>query len=403
MNLRIVTCCLAGSAAFAAIPLAATAQSLTITSPTSGATLSGSTNPCGASVPSGTSYVRFYRDGSWMNTDTASPYSCNIDASRLSTGTHKLKAVSYNNYNSVNGQAEISFNVGTTSTSTGGTGTSTGGTTGSTTIASSDIVNLAQGGVPFAQQSGYNTQCLGQYLYATDIPETGMTYTVLSNGETIRLGKYADPRDSTRKVLVHQVDPKDPTTSGAKRCEIKFPNNIQLNHTYWAAFSVYAYDWGTLSSSDNALFGLQQHNGSPLDLSPNFAVYTYGDGRSFQIHARGSSSSSPSYSNTTTVRSTPQPIPFGRWSNFVFKFKLDPYGNGFLQVWQDGTKIFDFRGTLGYVTPGYTDFFKFGYYNWSGSNFASTRKVLLRSPVIVSDPTGSTYTPDQLRSFVNAH
>jgi hypothetical protein len=85
------------------------------------------------------------------------------------------------------------------------------------------------------------------------------------------------------------------------------------------------------------------------------------------------------------------------------KFKLNTAGNGFLQVWMDGTQIVDHKGLLGYITPGNKDFFKFGYYNWSGSNFASTRKVLLRSPVIVSDPSGTKYKPEDLRAYVNAH
>jgi hypothetical protein len=41
---------------------------------------------------------------------------------------------------------------------------------------------------------------------------------------------------------------------------------------------------------------------------------------------------------------------------------------------------------------------KFGYYNWS--SFGSSRKVLLRSPILVQDPTGGTYSPDSLRAHM---
>ena len=37
-------------------------------------------------------------------------------------------------------------------------------------------------------------------------------------------------------------------------------------------------------------------------------------------------------------------------------------------------------------------------HNWS--SFDSSRKVLLRSPVLVNDPTGSKYQATDLRSFV---
>ena len=473
----------------------------TITSPANGATLSGSSNACAASMPSGTNYVRFYRDGVWLNTDTSSPFNCNVSTSGLASGTHKLKVIGYNN-TGISGQAEISFNVGTGGSTGGGTttnqaptvsitaptasvltgtvgcaanasdsdgsiskveflvgstvvatdtaapyscsfdstkvpsgattftaratdnlgkatsvsrsviisnGTNGGGGTGGgdtgtgSAISSADIMGQVQAAVPFAQQNGYNTQILNQYLSAPSIPETGMHAFALANGETLRFGKYSDPRNSSRKVLAFQVDPRDVYTSGAKRAELKFANNIDVGKVYWAAVSVYVQDWGTLGSSDTALFGLQQHNGSPIDLSPNFAIYTSGSGRTFQVQARGSSSTSPSYGNTVSVRYPDQPIPFGRWADFVFKFKLGPTGDGFLQVWMDGTQIVNHQGKLGYITPGYKDFFKFGYYNWSGSNFKSTRKVLLRSPLIVADPTGSKYKPEDLRAYVNAH
>jgi hypothetical protein len=416
---------------------------VTFSSPANGATLSGSSNTCAVSVPSGTTYVRFYRDGVWLNTDTSAPWTCNVSTSGLSTGAHKLKAIALAS-GAVKGESEITFYVGTSGSGTtnaapsvsisspassavlsnsascaasasdgdgsiskvefllGSTvvatdtaspyacsfdttkfangsytftaratdnlgkatsvsrsvsiqnqvvtdpGTGTGGA-----ISSTDIMGTAQAEVPFSQQKGFNTQILNQYLDSASIPESGMHAFTLSNGETLRFGKYADPRNSSRKAFAFQVDPKDVTTSGAKRAELKFGNNIEIGKVYWAAMSVYVYDWGTLKDTDDSLWGLQQHNGSPADLSPNFAIYTSGTGRTFQIHARGSSSSSPSYGNTTTVKYPDVPIPFGRWADFVFKFKLSPSGGGFLQVWLDGTQIVNHQGILGYVTPGY--------------------------------------------------
>src|SRR5688572_5334084 len=94
-------------------PPPASSNGVTFTAPANGATLSGSSNACAISVPSGTNFVRFYRDGVWLNTDTSAPHTCNVNTSGLTNGTHKLKAIAYGNNSVVTGQAEISFNVGT--------------------------------------------------------------------------------------------------------------------------------------------------------------------------------------------------------------------------------------------------------------------------------------------------
>src|SRR4029453_11666880 len=95
-------------------------------------------------------------------------------------------------------------------------------------------------------------------------------------------------------------------------------------------------------------------------------------------------------------------MPFGRWADFVVKFKQNTSGNGSLQVWMDGQLIASRQGSLGYNT-GEKDYAKFGYYNWSDSPLNPTpRKVLLRSPTIVADPTGSTYSQDQVRALLGS-
>ncbi|HEU4923559.1 MAG TPA: hypothetical protein VFT23_10845, partial [Burkholderiales bacterium] len=83
-------------------------------------------------------------------------------------------------------------------------------------------------------------------------------------------------------------------------------------------------------------------------------------------------------------------------------FKHNTSGNGFLQVWMNGQQIANYQGNLGYNT-GYKDYAKFGYYNWTASSMNGTaRKVLLRSPTIVSDPTGQTYTLEQISALIGS-
>ena len=284
----------------------------------------------------------------------------------------------------------------------GGAAPSAGGgsappVSGAIAIAAADILGEAKANVPFADQRGYNAQVIGQFPDAQQIPETGIHYTALPNGETLRLGKVADPQDASSQVFAFQLGPNDPNTSGSKRSELEFPPNVVNGNTYWLAFSVNVQDWGTLSNGDDALFGTQVHSGdSSRGFSPSFSLVSYGSsgGRTFQVFRTSNTSGT-----TQTMFKYPEiPVPFGQWTDFVFKFRHATDSSGLLQVWMNGQQIVDYTGPIGFNTPGYTDYAKFGYYNWSG--FSTSRKVLLRSPIQVRDPTGSTYSVDALRARV---
>lgn len=374
-------------------PTTGTAPTVSFKAPTSGATLSGSISQSSACEVTGSNIAKvvFSLDGTALNTELSSPWNCNLDTTKFADGSHTLMATAYNS-SGVAASSQISVNIknGTTATQPS--------TPTASTIDLADIRGWASADVLFSQQSGYNTQVIGQYISAQSIPESGIHGTVLSNGESLRLGKDSDPLNSTRKALAFQVSPTDPDTSGAKRAELKFPNHVELNTVYWAAFSVYVRDWGTLSSTDHALFGLQVHGGC-CDLSPSVAVYSRG-GKTFYVDARYSTGNPGTQSTSSSVRSAEYPVPFGRWVDMVFKFKLDPAGGGFLQAWMDGSQIMNYSGRLGYYTDGSKPYFKFGYYNWT--SFDSARKVMLRSPVYLVDPTGSKYKPEDLRAYINA-
>jgi hypothetical protein len=267
-------------------------------------------------------------------------------------------------------------------------------------IAAADILGQAQSNVPFAQQSGFGGQVLGQDPLAKDIPETGIQGSRLPNGETLRLGKVADPLNSSLNAFAFQLAPGDTPTSGSYRSEFEFEPTVENGKTYWVAFSVNVQDWGTLLNGDAALFGTQIHSGdSSRGYSPSFTLATYGGasgGRTFQVFRTYTDSSGSQIS----YKYSEIPIRFGQWTDFVFKFRHSLDGNGLLQVWMDGQQIVDYAGPIGFDTPGYRDYAKFGYYNWS--SFDSSRKVLVRSPVVVADPTGSKYQQSDLRSFVQA-
>lgn len=257
---------------------------------------------------------------------------------------------------------------------------------------------------PFAKGPGGGgsklyVDVLGNSPGIHDIPENGKHGSPLPpNGETLRFGKQVDPLNPTRKALVFQLAPSD----GQKHVELGQSNSrtIVPNQVNWIAVSAYVYDWGTLTPKDQALFGFQLHTGSSADISPTIALYAVGNGRRMQIQTRYSLNASPSQSNQQTQFHADRAIPFGRWMDVVVKFKENTAGQGFAQVWLDGEQIVDYHGNLGFIVPaGVKDFVKFGYYNWT--SFSSPRKVLLRSPTLVLDPTGSKYTPADLRAFIN--
>lgn len=371
--------------------------SVSLTTPPAGATLSGTVSGAGcaatASDDKAVMRVEFALGSTALASAASSPYQCAIDTTKFANGSYNLtaKAVDAEGASATATRTVSVQNSTSTPPPAGGA------------IDAADIIGKAPQSLPFSQHSGYSTQVIGQYVSAPLIPESGIHGATLSNGETLRLGKVTDPVNSVRKALAFQLTPSDPSTSGSKRAEISFNPNIEMGKTYWAALSVFVHDWGTLSSGDAGLFGTQLHSGNnSLGLSPSFGLYTSGNGRNFQVHARYSTSSSPGSGTSVTVKSPERPIPFGRWADYVFKFKQSTSGDGFMQVWMDGQLIVDYRGSLGFNTPGYKDYMKFGYYNWSGSSFASGRKVLLRSPVIVADPSGSKYKPEDLRAYVNA-
>jgi hypothetical protein len=405
MHRRLTLSSLILGAAIGATPLGAGAFSLGSTinaassgasptvqwkSPVEGGRMSGDIKGPPHCEVTGTNIVRvmFYINGAWTNTDGTldNGLGCWLDTRKYANGSYRLRAVAYD---AAGRTATTERNVLISNT--------TAAPATSTSISSADVVGWASGNVAFSQQGGYSGQVLGSYPSASSIPESGIHGKTLSNGETLRLGKQTDPASSARKALAFQLAWSDPITSGNRRSELSFQKNIDPNKVYWIAFRAYVRDWGNDSSS--GLFGTQVHSGdNSRHLSPSFGIYTAG-ARNFRIETRYSTSSSPSQSNSITVRHAERPIPFGRWVDFVFKFRHNTSGSGFLQAWMDGTQIVDYRGHLGFRTPGYRDYAKFGIYHWA--SFNNPRKVLLHNPTIVLDPTGSKYSAAALRAHVN--
>jgi hypothetical protein len=366
--------------------------SVTITAPTAGAQWTGYVNStmcaANASDSNGVSKVEFFLGTTLLKSDGTSPYQCSFESATFKDGTYPLVVKATDSKGAfATVQRDVVLKNGNTGTTTEPPPPTSGGT-----IDAADVLATSLSDTLFSQQSGYNGQVLGTYPAVQTIPESGIHGSVMSNGESLRMGKQADPANSARKALVFALAPNDPLTSASKRSEFKYPNNIDFGSTYWAAFRLFVPDWGTLSSTDMAVFGTQLHTsatGSDTCL-PAFSMTAVEQGRKFRIHARGTNEGG----RTDLVV---LPIPFGRWADFVFKFRQGTGSDGLLQVWMDGQQIATYAGPLGCKTAS-KDYIKFGYYNYS-AGFNTPRKLLMRQIVLVRDPTGSKYSPTALRSF----
>lgn len=90
-----------------------TPPAVSITFPTGGATLSGTTSITASSSDalSGVSSVAFYLDGSLLGESTSSPYSINWDTTQASNGSHSITALSTDGAGNATTSQAISFTV----------------------------------------------------------------------------------------------------------------------------------------------------------------------------------------------------------------------------------------------------------------------------------------------------
>ena len=91
-----------------------TPPTLSISAPANGATVKGAVS-CGASASdsNGIRQVQFYLDGSSIATDTGSPDTCSFDSTKLSNGSHTLRAVATDTLGGTS-STQVSFSVNNT-------------------------------------------------------------------------------------------------------------------------------------------------------------------------------------------------------------------------------------------------------------------------------------------------
>jgi hypothetical protein len=411
MKARIAKCAIAISAALASFsalaqltPPTSGALDIWFKAPLAGATVSGTLSNDKCYIRgSGVTRVDWFVDSTPIGSDTtmADGMSCVLDTTKFANGTHQLKAVARNSAGATYNELR-SINIQNASTTPPATTPPTN--TPASPIANVDILNLAQATVPFAQQQAYSAEAygidLGTQSRSQPLTEAGINGSRLTNGETLRLGKVtaADGQPALQFTLA----PGDPLQNSSHRSELEFGRNVEHEKTYWYAYRVYIHDWGTLAAGDESFFGVHIHSGDMnIGIGGPHGLVTYAKdngGRSFRVWTAWTTPSAPR--SAQTWMSQPIPIPFGRWVDVVGKIRQSQT-NGLLQVWMDGVQIANRVGPVGLYTPGFTDYFKAGYYNWSGTKVV--KKLQFRSFVMANDPTGSKYKPEDFRAFIQTH
>ncbi|HEU4923038.1 MAG TPA: Ig-like domain-containing protein, partial [Burkholderiales bacterium] len=103
-----------------------TPPSVSITSPTSGATVKGTSVSCAANASdsNGIKQVQFYLDSALIRTELSSPYNCSFDSTKLSNASHTLRAVATDSLGATS-STQVSFNVSNGTTSITSTTSST--------------------------------------------------------------------------------------------------------------------------------------------------------------------------------------------------------------------------------------------------------------------------------------
>jgi subtilisin family serine protease len=141
-----------------------TAPTTSITSPSNGATVSGTvTVQASASDNVGVSRVELYVDGSLVGTDTTSPYSFSWDTTTVGNGSHNLQTRAYDAAGNVGSSAVVSVTV--SNGTGGGELIANGGFEGSASPWTlSGNAYWSTGGYP---HSGTGYTVLGHYNYAS--------------------------------------------------------------------------------------------------------------------------------------------------------------------------------------------------------------------------------------------
>src|SRR4051812_19486475 len=196
MNLRIATCSLAVSAAFASANAQA-APSITFKAPLNGQTISKiiEGTACEATVSSSATMkqVDFFIDGKLVNSEGGAPWNCIIDPRNYSKGTHAFKAVA-TDYSGGVASTQISLNLdtGATTTTVTPTPTPTVTPTPTPTVTPTPTPTSTAGGPTVAFKSPTNGQTISKIIEGTSCEALVVSSTTMKQVDFFMDGKLVN-------------------------------------------------------------------------------------------------------------------------------------------------------------------------------------------------------------------
>jgi beta-lactamase superfamily II metal-dependent hydrolase len=224
-----------------------TAPTTSITTPASGATVSGTTSvTASASDNVGVTKVEFYVDGVLKSTDTTSPYSWSWDTTTATNATHSLTSKAYDAANNAGTSAAVSVTVSNTVTTQqllGNPGFETG--TASPWVASTGIIDnstseAAHTGSWKAWLDGYGATHTDTLYQQVTIPST-------ATSATLTFWLHTDTAETTTTTAYDTLKLQIRNSSGTVLATLATYSNLNKNTGYaQKSFSLTSYKGQTI-------------------------------------------------------------------------------------------------------------------------------------------------------------
>ncbi len=226
-----------------------TPPTTSITAPTNGATVSGTTSvTASASDNVGVTKVEFYLDGALQTTDTATPYSWSWNTTTAANGSHTLQSKAYDAAGNVGSSSTVTVTV-SNSTGTqqllGNPGFENGSSNTAPWTTSSGVVNNSTSEPPHsgtwdAWMDGYGTTHTDSILQTVTIPST-------ATSATLSFYLHVDTAETTTTTAYDTLQVQIRNSSGTVLATLATYSNLDHNTGYaQKSFSVLSYKGQTI-------------------------------------------------------------------------------------------------------------------------------------------------------------
>jgi hypothetical protein len=226
-----------------------TAPTTSITAPTSGATVSGTTSvTASASDNVGVTKVEFYLDGTLQSTDTTSPYSWSWNTTTSANGSHSLVSKAYDAAGNIGTSATVTVTVSNSTGSQqllGNPGFENGSTNTAPWTTTSGVVDssaseAAHSGTWKAWMNGYGTTHTDSIVQTVAVPSTVTT-------ATLAFWLHIDTAETTTTVAYDTLKVQIRNSSGTVLATLATYSNLNKNTGYaQKSFDVSAYKGQTI-------------------------------------------------------------------------------------------------------------------------------------------------------------